>query len=97
MKKLLVFTTSALLLVACSSTKNGAELYGNVNGGWQDDVDIMNLSATGLTKKLQKTGADVIYFSFNIHLFETPLVHFLYYTIIFFQYQISKLVDCESL
>jgi len=65
MKKLLVLAASALLLTACSSTKNGAELYGNPNGGWQDDVDITNLSATSLTKKMQKTGSDVVYFSFN--------------------------------
>ena len=65
MKKLFVLTASALLLVACSSTKEGAELYGDTNGGWQDDVDVTSLSATALTKKLQKTGADVVYFSFN--------------------------------
>jgi len=65
MKKLLVLTTSALLLVACSSTKDGAELYGAANGGWNDDVDITNLSATALTKQLQKTGVDVVYFNFN--------------------------------
>ena len=64
-KKLLVLTASALLLVACSSTKDGAELYGDTNGGWQDNVDITNLTATALTKKFHKTGADVVYFSFN--------------------------------
>ena len=65
MKKFLVLTASALLLVACSSTKEGAELYGDANGGWQEDVDVTNLTATALTKKLQKTGTDVVYFSFN--------------------------------
>ena len=65
MKKLLIVTVSALLLAACSSTKDGAELYGAAGGGWNDDVDITNLSATALTKKMQKTGADVVYFSFN--------------------------------
>ena len=65
MKKLLVLATSALLLTACSSTKNGAELYGNTNGGWQDDVDITNLSSTSFTKQLKRTGSDVVYFSFN--------------------------------
>ncbi|MBQ3695829.1 MAG: peptidoglycan-associated lipoprotein Pal [Alphaproteobacteria bacterium] len=65
MKKLLVLTASALLLVACSSTQDGAELYGDVNGGWQDDIDVTSLSATALTKKLQQTGYDVVYFSFN--------------------------------
>ena len=65
MKKLFVLTASVLLLAACSSTKDGAELYGAANGGWSDDVDVTNLSATALTKKLQKTGADVVYFSFN--------------------------------
>lgn len=65
MKKLLILTASALLLTACSGTKDGAELYGNANGGWQDDVDITDLSATSLTKKLRKTGDDVVYFSLN--------------------------------
>lgn len=65
MKKLLVLMATAFLLTACSATKDGAELYGNVNGGWQDDVDVTSLSATELTKKLKKTGADVVYFSFN--------------------------------
>lgn len=65
MKRLLTVTVAALLLAACSSTENGAELYGDVSGGWQDDVDVTSLSATALTKKLKKTGADVVYFSFN--------------------------------
>ena len=65
MKKLLVLTASALLLAACSSTPNGDELYGNGNGGWQDDVDVTDLTPTSLTKKFHKTGADVVYFSFN--------------------------------
>lgn len=65
MKKLLTLTASALLLVACSSAQNGAELYGDANGGWKDNVDITNLEATALTKQLRKTGADVVYFSFN--------------------------------
>ena len=65
MKKFLIITTAALLLTACSSTKNGAELYGNANGGWNDDVDITNLEPTSLTKALRKTKADVVYFSFN--------------------------------
>ncbi len=65
MKKLLTLTASTLLLVACSNTQDGATLYGDTNGGWQDDVDVTNLTATALTKKLQKTGADVVYFSFN--------------------------------
>ena len=65
MKKLLILAASALLLTACSSTKEGAELYGTTDGGWNDAVDISNLSATELTKKLQKTGFDVVYFGFN--------------------------------
>ena len=65
MKKILIVATSALLLTACSATQDGAELYGNGNGGWQDNVDITNLSSTSLTKKLRKTGDDVVYFSFN--------------------------------
>ena len=66
MKKLLVLIASALLLTACSNTaEEGAELYGTTAGGWNDVVDITNLSATELTRKMQKTGADVVYFGFN--------------------------------
>ena len=65
MKKLLIAAVCSVLLVACSSTKEGADMYGDVNGGWAEDVDISNLTATSLTKKLQKTGQDVVYFNFN--------------------------------
>ena len=65
MKKILAVTASALLLVACSSTKEGADLYGTAEGGWNEEADITNLSATALTKKLKQTGNDVVYFSFN--------------------------------
>ena len=65
MRKFLVVAASALLLTACSSAQNGAELYGDGNAGWREDVDITDLSPTALTKKLQKTGQDVVYFSFN--------------------------------
>ena len=65
MRKFLVVAASALLLTACSSTQNGAELYGDGNAGWREDVDITDLTPTALTKKLQKTGQDVVYFSFN--------------------------------
>lgn len=65
MKKLIIAAASALLLTACSNTQTGAELYGNGKGGWQNNVDITDLSATSLTKKFRKTGDDVVYFSFN--------------------------------
>ena len=64
MRKLLV-VSACILLAACSSTQTGSELYGNATGGWRDDVDITNLQTTSLTKALQKTGQDTVYFSFN--------------------------------
>lgn len=65
MKKLLTLTATALLLTACAGTQNGAELYGNGQGGWQEDVNITDLTETTLTKKMKQTGSDVVYFSFN--------------------------------
>ena len=66
MRKLLILAASMLLLSACSGDKTGVELYGDATtGGWRDDVNITDLTATDLTKKLQKTGKDVVYFNFN--------------------------------
>ncbi|MBP5343723.1 MAG: peptidoglycan-associated lipoprotein Pal [Alphaproteobacteria bacterium] len=66
MKRLLAAAGTALLLVACSSTQESAmDVYGDANGGWNDSVNIMDLQPTALTKEFQKTGNDVIYFSFN--------------------------------
>jgi len=65
MKKLLIVTT-CLALAACSSTKEGAELYGDsVNGGWAESVDVTNLNETPLTKAMRETGRDVVYFKLN--------------------------------
>jgi len=65
MRKLLI-TSACVLLTACSTTtQTGADLYGNTSGGWREDVDITSLQATSLTKALQKTGQDTVYFNFN--------------------------------
>ncbi|MBQ4471966.1 MAG: peptidoglycan-associated lipoprotein Pal [Alphaproteobacteria bacterium] len=64
MKKLLIATT-CLMLAACTNTKEGAELYGDTNGGWSEVVDVTNLTETALTKEMRKTGRDVVYFRVN--------------------------------
>ena len=64
MKKVLIATT-CLLLAACTNTKEGAELYGDANGGWSEAVDVTNLTETALTKEMRKTGRDVVYFRVN--------------------------------
>ena len=51
MKKLLVMVGTALLLSACASTPEDEEMsmYRNPQGGWNDDVNILELQPTALT------------------------------------------------
>ncbi|MDY6407354.1 MAG: peptidoglycan-associated lipoprotein Pal [Pseudomonadota bacterium] len=65
LKKLLVLICGATLLAACASKEEGADLYGNATGGWNADVDISELDATGLTKKFNNEVTPVVYFSLN--------------------------------
>ena len=65
MKKLLLVATCACLLTACSATKNGYEVYGNGNGGWNDAVNITDLDATKYTKEFRSETEDVVYFNLN--------------------------------
>lgn len=65
MKKLLLVATCACLLTACSATKNGYEVYGNGNGGWDDSVNIADLDATKFTKEFRSETEDVVYFNLN--------------------------------
>ena len=65
LKKLLAVVCAFGLLTACASKEQGADLYGDGKGGWNNDVNIMELEATGLTKKFNKETTPVVYFAFN--------------------------------
>ncbi len=65
MKKILLSATCALLLAACSSVQNGADIYGNGQGGWNDNVNISDLDATANTKAFHKETPDAVYFRLN--------------------------------
>ena len=64
-KKLLAVVFALGLVSACASKQEGAEIYGNGNGGWNDNVDISALEATGLTNKFNKNTTPVVYFKLN--------------------------------
>ena len=65
MKKLLTVICGAALLTACATRQEGADLYGNGTGGWNEDTDITALEATGLTKKFNADVTPVVYFRVN--------------------------------
>jgi len=65
LKKLFAVVCGAALLTACASKEEGADLYGNATGGWNPDVDISELAATGLTKKFNNDVTPVVYFNLN--------------------------------
>ena len=65
MKKILLSTACALLVAACSSVQNGSDIYGNGEGGWNEDVSISDLEATANTKAFRKEAPDVVYFEVN--------------------------------
>ena len=65
MKKILLSTACAFLVAACSSIQNGAEVYGDGNGGWNENVNIADLEATANTKAFHKETPDVVYFALN--------------------------------
>lgn len=65
MKKILLSTACALLVTACSSIQNGVDVYGNGEGGWNEDVNISDLEATANTKAFHKETPDVVYFALN--------------------------------
>lgn len=64
-KKLLAVICAIGLVAGCASKEQGADLYGNGKGGWADDVNIMDLEATGVTKKFNSETTPVVYFAFN--------------------------------
>ena len=61
-QKLLAVVCGAALLTACASKQEGADLYGNTAGGWNSDVDVTDIDATGLTKQFRKETTPVVYF-----------------------------------
>jgi peptidoglycan-associated lipoprotein len=65
MKKIILSTACALLVTACSSVQNGSELYGNGQGGWDENVNITDLQATAQTKAFKNQTQDVVYFALN--------------------------------
>ncbi|MDD3669082.1 MAG: peptidoglycan-associated lipoprotein Pal [Alphaproteobacteria bacterium] len=62
-KQLCAVMMACAILSGCAG-KSGSELYGE-DGGWKDDVNIMDLKTTGLTDKLKATGYDVVYFKLD--------------------------------
>ncbi len=65
LKKLLAVVCAVGLVAGCASKEQGADLYGNGKGGWNNDVNIMELESTGFTKKFNKQTTPVVYFAFN--------------------------------
>lgn len=65
LKKLLAVICTVSLLSACASQKDGADLYGNGQGGWNDDVNIADLQETAMTQKFKDETQSVVYFVLN--------------------------------
>lgn len=65
LKKLLSVICAVALLSACASKEQGADLYGNAAGGWNEQVKLTDLDATAATRKFKKEVASVVYFNFN--------------------------------
>lgn len=64
-KKVFAVVCAVSLLSACVSKQEGADLYGNSNGGWRSDVDISTLEGTNLTKQFKDDTTPVVYFKLN--------------------------------
>lgn len=62
LKKLFAIICSVSLLSACATQKDGADLYGNSNGGWNDDVNIADLQETPNTQQFRDETPSVVYF-----------------------------------
>lgn len=65
LKKLFAVICTVSLLSACASQKDGADLYGNGQGGWNDDVNIADLQETAMTQKFKDETQSVVYFVLN--------------------------------
>lgn len=62
LKKLFAIICAVSLLSACASEKDGADLYGDGNGGWNQDVNILDLQETAMTQKFRDETQSVVYF-----------------------------------
>ena len=60
LKKILAVVCAVSFLSACASQKDGADLYGNGQGGWNDNVNISDLQDTAMTQKF-----NVVYFALD--------------------------------
>lgn len=65
LKRLLAVICAVSFLSACAAQKDGADLYGNGQGGWNDDVNIADLQETSMTQKFKDENQNVVYFSLN--------------------------------
>ena len=65
LKRLLAVICAVSLLSACASQKDGADLYGNGQGGWNDDVRTSDLQETHMTQKFKDENQNVVYFALN--------------------------------
>ena len=65
LKKLLAVVCAVSFLSACASQKDGADLYGNGQGGWNDAVNISDLQETAMTQKFKDENQNVVYFALN--------------------------------
>lgn len=64
-KKLLALFCAVSLLSACAHKEEGADLYGNGYGGWNDDVNITDLQETTNTQKFREETPSVVYFKLD--------------------------------
>lgn len=65
MKKLLAAVCALSLLGACATRERGADIYGDAQGGWNQDVNISDLKGTKLTKAFKSDTKDYVLFAFN--------------------------------
>ncbi|MGN1062779.1 MAG: peptidoglycan-associated lipoprotein Pal [Alphaproteobacteria bacterium] len=65
LKKLFAIVCAVSLLGACASKEQGADLYGDSNGGWQQNVNISDLKSTATTEQFADEVNAVVYFAFD--------------------------------
>jgi len=64
-KKLFAIVCAVSLVSACATKQEGADIYGNGNGGWNQDVDVSNLDKTRYTNEFNDDVTPVVYFKLN--------------------------------
>lgn len=65
LKRILAVVCVVSFLSACASQKDGADLYGNGQGGWNDNVNISDLQDTAMTQKFKDANQNVVYFALD--------------------------------